>query len=84
MKLFLIVLSLWITQTTYAHVNPIARPNATQAASLLTQTLALANQNNAKAQYHLGMLLNNGMVAQTKIQHKPSSGSKKQRVMATY
>lgn len=61
MKLFLIVLSLLITQTTYAHVNPIARPNATQAASLLTQTLALANQNNAKAQYHLGMLLNNGM-----------------------
>lgn len=61
MKLFFIALILGMTQTSYASINPLSQAKAAQAPSLFTQTVALANQNNAQAQYHLGMLLNNGM-----------------------
>jgi hypothetical protein len=61
MKLFFIALSFWVMQTASASINLQMKPSADQTPSLFTQTLALAHQNHAKAQYHLGMLLNNGM-----------------------
>lgn len=63
MKSFLIALSFWASQCAQASasINPYLKPSSDQTLSLFTQTLALAHQNHVKAQYHLGMLLNNGM-----------------------